>query len=113
MSVSLQPAPNQKGKNSSYSESEREHYITEYLNSDLSVPAFCDKHGLAYSTFHGWLAKKKTQEQVASFIPVEVKRNVVEPSPPQSIEVIHKRIKVHVPAITDIDAIIKLIRGLA
>ena len=113
MSASLQPASSQKVKKPNYSESEREYYITEYLISDLSVPAFCDKHGLAYSTFHGWLAKKKTREQVASFIPVEVRRNVVEPPPPQSIEVIHKSIKVHVPAITDIDAIIKLIRGIA
>lgn len=113
MSASLQPASVPKVKKPNYSESEREHYITEYLVSDLSVLAFCDKHGLAYSTFHSWLAKKKTREQVASFIPVAVKGDVVESSPSQSLEVYHKSVKVFIPAITDIDTVIKLIRGLA
>ena len=79
----------------------------------MSIPAFCSAHGLASSTFHSWLTKKKTRQQVASFIPVEVNNRVVEQPPSQSIEVCHKGVKVLIPAITDIEAVIKLIRGLA
>tara|TARA_B100001123_G_C14327908_1_gene637883 strand:- start:70 stop:408 length:339 start_codon:yes stop_codon:yes gene_type:complete len=112
MSSSLEsPSPRLKKPHSS--EAERDYYINEYLASDMSIPAFCSKHGLASSTFHSWLTKKKTRQQVASFIPVELNSHAVEQRPSQSIEVCRKGVKVLIPAITDIEAVIKLIRGLS
>lgn len=93
---------------STFSPQERRRHVEQWRNSGLSQQGYCDRHGLAYSSFKNWIRKAPSDFSPRALAPIELRSST---EADWLIEAAGG-LRIHVPAHTDAQSLARLFHAL-
>lgn len=93
---------------STFTAQDRQRHVEQWRKSGLSQQSYCERHGLAYSSFKNWMRNRPTDSSPSPLVPVEVRSS----SDADWLIEAAGGLRIHVPAHTDAQSLARLFQAL-
>lgn len=87
---------------------DRQRHVEQWRKSGLSQQAYCERHGLAYSSFKNWMRKRPVEASPNPLIAVELRPS----SDTDWLIEVAGGLRIYVPAQTDTQSLARLFHAL-
>ncbi len=87
---------------------DRQRHVEQWRKSGLSQQAYCERHGLTYTSFKNWMRKRPIDIAPSPLVPIEIRSS----SDADWLIEATGGLRVHVPAQTDSQSLARLFQAL-